>query len=41
MPYSVKGEADLNEAVKIGLKVCYEQEDKFATYSGRRVTAYT
>ncbi|MGP5417550.1 hypothetical protein ACTXMT_12010 [Psychrobacter faecalis] len=32
VPYSVKEEADLNEAVQIGLKVCYEQEDKLATY---------
>ena len=28
VPYSVKERADLNEAVQIGLKVCYEQEDK-------------
>jgi len=29
VPYSVKEGADLSEAVQIGLKVCYEQEDKF------------
>ena len=34
VPYSVKEGADLNEAVQIGLKVCYEQEDKLASYSG-------
>ena len=32
VPYNVKEGADLNEAVQIGLKVCYEQEDKFANY---------
>ena len=32
VPYSVKEGADLSETVQIGLKVCYEQEDKFATY---------
>ena len=32
VPYSVKKGADLNEAVQIGLKVCYEQEDKLANY---------
>lgn len=32
VPYSVKKGADLSEAVQIGLKVCYEQEDKFANY---------
>lgn len=32
VPYSVKEGADLNEAVQIGLKVCYEQEDKLANY---------
>ena len=32
VPYSVKEGADLSEAVQIGLKVCYEQEDKFANY---------
>lgn len=30
--YSVKEGAELSEAVQIGLKVCDEQEDKFATY---------
>lgn len=30
VPYRVKEGADLNEAVQIGLKLCYEQEDKFA-----------
>ncbi len=34
VPYNVKEGADLNEAVQIGLKVCYEQEDKLASYSG-------
>ena len=32
VPYSVKEGTDLNEAVQIGLKVCYEQEDKLASY---------
>ena len=32
VPYSVKEGADLNEAVRIGLKVCDEQEDRFANY---------
>jgi len=32
VPHSVKERADLNEAVKIGLKVCYEHEDKLANY---------
>lgn len=32
VPYNVKEGADLNEAVQIGLKVCYEQEDKLANY---------
>ena len=32
VPYSVKEGADLSEAVQIGLKVCYEQEGKFANY---------
>jgi len=31
VPYSVKEGADLSEAVQIGLKVCYEQEDKFSS----------
>lgn len=30
--YSVKKGADLSEAVQIGLRVCDEQEDKFANY---------
>ena len=28
VPYNVKEGADLNEAVRIGLKVCYEYEDR-------------
>ena len=32
VPYSVKKGADLSEAVQIGLRVCDEQEDKFANY---------
>ena len=32
VPYNIKEGADLNEAVQIGLKVCYEQEDKLAGY---------
>ena len=32
VPYSVKEGADLSEAVQIGLKVCYEQEDELANY---------
>lgn len=32
VPYSVKEGVDLNEAVQIGLKVCYEQEDELANY---------
>ena len=30
VPYNVKEGADLNEAVRIGLKVCDEQEDRLA-----------
>lgn len=30
VPYNIKKGADLNEAVQIGLKVCYEQEDSLA-----------
>lgn len=30
VPYSIKEGSDLNEAIQIGLKVCYEQEDKLA-----------
>ena len=30
VPYNVKEGADLNEAVRIGLKVCYEYEDGIA-----------
>ena len=32
VPYSVKEGADLNEAVRIGLNVCDEQEDRLANY---------
>ena len=32
VPYNVKEGADLNEAVRIGLKVCDEQEDRLANY---------
>ena len=32
VPYSIKEGADLSEAVQIGLKVCYEQEDKLTNY---------
>ncbi len=32
VPFSIKEGADLNETVQIGLKICYEQEDKFANY---------
>ncbi|MEN6671349.1 hypothetical protein AAJP47_13330 [Psychrobacter sp. B38] len=30
VPYNIKKGADLSEAVQIGLKVCYEQEDSLA-----------
>lgn len=30
VPYNIKKGADLNEAVQIGLRVCYEQEDSLA-----------
>jgi len=30
VPYNIKKGANLNEAVQIGLKVCYEQEDSLA-----------
>ena len=30
VPYNIKKRADLNEAVQIGLKICYEQEDSLA-----------
>ena len=30
VPYNVKEGAELNEAVQVGLKVCYEQEDNLA-----------
>ena len=32
VPYSVKEGTDLSEAVQIGLKVCYEQEDELTNY---------
>ena len=32
VPYNVKERADLNEAVRIGLNVCDEQEDRLANY---------
>ena len=32
--YSIKEDADFSEAVQIGLRVCYEQEDKRKNYSG-------
>jgi hypothetical protein len=34
VPYSIKEGTDLNEAVQIGLTVCYEQENKLANYQG-------
>ena len=32
VPYSVKEGTDLSEAVQIGLKVCYEQENELTNY---------
>ena len=32
--YSIKEWADLSEAVKNELKVCYEEKDKLTSYSG-------
>ncbi len=32
VPYSIKQDADLNEAIKIGLRVCDEHKDSLSSY---------